>query len=129
LTHSATLIIGMFCLVLSFPASGETITKEQWNWRYRGLKARPLLRHDRITTCISGMTDAVPEDVRKETEAMNTMSASEVIVNMCALFINAIADGRLTYEQYIQWRINPTDDLFKRLQQAPAADPRRTPSP
>lgn len=116
MTRSATLIIGILCLVLSFPASGEAITKEQWNWRYGRLKARPLLRHDRITTCISDFSDEISDDVQKEIEAMNTAPVSEVIANVCTLLINAIANGKLTYEQYQEWKLNPTDELLNRLQ-------------
>jgi hypothetical protein len=116
LTRSAILIIAMFCFVLSFPASSKAITKEQWNWRYGSLKARPLLRHDRITTCISDITDEMSEDMEKEIEAMNTAPVSEVIANVCTLLINGIANGKLTYQQYQEWKINPTDSLLNRLQ-------------
>lgn len=47
---------------------------------------------------------------------MDTASVSEVIANACTLLINAIADGKLTYEQYQEWKLNPTDDLLNRLQ-------------
>ncbi len=114
--RSAILIISGLCVALSLPASAEAFTKEQWEWRYGKLKARPLLRHDRITSCISGFDDASLEDMRKEIESMNKVPASEVIANLCALFINAIAEGRLTYEQYKEWTVNPPDDWYKRLQ-------------
>lgn len=77
---------------------------------------RPLLRHDRITSCISEFEDAVSEDIRKEIESMNTVPASEVIADVCARFINAIADGRLTYELYKEWTVDPTGDWIKHLQ-------------
>lgn len=116
LIRSAILIISALCFALSLPASAEAFTKEQWNRRYGGLKARPLLRHDRITSCISEFEDAVSEDTRKEIESMNTVPASEVIAEVCARFINAIADGRLTYELYKEWTVDPTGDWIKHLQ-------------
>ncbi len=47
---------------------------------------------------------------------MNTVPASEAIANVCALLINAIAEGRLTYEQYKEWTVKTPDDWMKRLQ-------------
>jgi hypothetical protein len=110
------LIISAFCFALSLPASAEAFTKEQWEWRYGKLKARPLLRHDRITSCISGFEAAISEDVRKEIQSVNTVPASEVIAHVCALFINAVAEGRLTYEQYKEWTSDGTGNWIKRLQ-------------
>lgn len=114
--RSASLIISMFCFALSFPASAEAFTKEQWNWSFGRLKARPLLRHDRITACISDFDDLSLGTLRKEVESMNTVPASEAIANVCALLINAIAEGRLTYEQYKEWTVKTPDDWMKRLQ-------------
>ncbi|MBP1858862.1 hypothetical protein J2Z75_002374 [Rhizobium herbae] len=114
--RSALVIIGTLCLVVSSPASGEPITKEQWTARYKGLKERPLLRHEHISSCASEMAAEISEDVREEIEAMNTVSATEVIANVCALLMNAAVEGRLTYEQYREWLINPPDDIVERLQ-------------
>ena len=47
---------------------------------------------------------------------MNTVPASEVIAEVCARFINAIADGRLTYELYKEWTVDPTGAWIKHLE-------------
>lgn len=111
----ATIIISTLCFVVSLPIGAEAFTKEQWNRTYGSLKARPLLRHDRITSCISGFEDTISEDVRKEIESMNTVPASEVIAYVCARFINAIADGRLTYERYKEWTADPSGAWIEHL--------------
>ncbi|WP_428426032.1 hypothetical protein [Pararhizobium sp.] len=114
--RSAIMIISALCFALSLPASAEAFTKEQWNRAYGRLKTRPLLRHDRIASCISTFDDTISPDMRKEIESMNTVPASEVIAHVCALFINAVADGRLTYEQYKDWTSDGTGNWIKRLQ-------------
>lgn len=116
LLRSATVIISTLCFVISLPIGAEALTKEQWNRAYGSLKARPLLRHDRITSCISGFEDTISEDERKEIESMNTVPASEVIAYVCARFISAIADGGLTYERYKEWTSDPTGAWIKHLQ-------------
>lgn len=114
--RSAILIISALCFALSLPASTEAFTKEQWNRSFGRLKTRPLLRHDRITACISNFDDPSLGNLRKEIESMNTVPASEVIANVCALLLNAVAEGRLTYEQYKEWTVKTPDDWIKRLQ-------------
>jgi hypothetical protein len=116
LIRSAILIISALCFALSLPASTEAFTKEQWNRSFGRLKTRPLLRHDRKTACISNFDDPSLGNLRKEIESMNTVPASEVIANVCALLINAVAEGRLTYEQYKEWTVETPDDWIKRLQ-------------
>ena len=115
LIRSATIIISILCFVVSSPANGESITKEEWTARYSHLKERPLSRHENIAACASEFTAGLSEDERKEIEAANTVSAREVAANMCALLVNAAVEGRLSYEQYREWLINPPGDIVERL--------------
>jgi len=115
LIRSPIIIVSALWFVVSSPANGEPITKEEWTAKYSHLKERPLSRHEYIAACASEFTAGLSEDERKEIEAANTVSAREVAANMCALLVNAAVEGRLSYEQYRQWLINPPDDMVERL--------------
>lgn len=105
-------------IVIGLSVAGCGMSRESYEVGQAQMRSSPAFRQGAMETCIND-ADRAPAEERKRFAARHRIAPRDVSRTACRRLVNAIAQNRLTYEEYRE--VFSAGDGSKLLQAAEAA--------